>query len=185
MPTINTRGRGEWAKLAGVGTFFGYKVLMVAVSMIPFTIGIYLLVTSLGNGTTLDVDYYQAGLRFQQDGRLNDAIAQYDQAIKLNPMHLQAYNQRASAYLSLGDLGQALQDFNQAISQRSQLVDIVRTMNVPELLEAIAQAYVGQALVYTMQGKDTEAQRSVGKGVDLGYDLALALQAINEIKTRR
>ena len=168
-----------------MGTFFGYKVLMVAVSAIPLTFGIYLLVTSVGSGAAPDDEYYQAGLRFQHDGRLNEAIAQYDQAVKLNSTHLQAYAKRASAYLSLGDLAHALQDFNQVISLKSQLSDALRVTNIPELRQAIAEAYVGRAMVYTMQGRDTEAQQTLGKGVDLGYDLALAQQAINEIKSRR
>ena len=63
--------------------------------------------------------------------------------------------------------------------------DALRATNIPELRRAIAEAYVGRAMIYTMQGKDLEAQRNVDIGVDLGYDLVPAQEAVNEIKSRR
>jgi Flp pilus assembly protein TadD len=41
---------------------------------------------------------YYSGVRFAEQNRLVEAIERFNQAIKLNPQHPSAYNNRAQAY---------------------------------------------------------------------------------------
>ena len=49
-------------------------------------------------------------------GKYDDAIADYDKAIALNPNHAYAYNNRAVAYGIKGDLDRAIADLDKAIA---------------------------------------------------------------------
>ncbi len=48
-------------------------------------------------------------------GKRNEAIADYDQAIRLNPKYAVAYNNRGNARSVQGDKQRAINDFDQAI----------------------------------------------------------------------
>jgi tetratricopeptide (TPR) repeat protein len=47
--------------------------------------------------------------------KIDDAIADYDQAIAINPKDFNAFNSRGQAYVATGDSNQAIADFTQAI----------------------------------------------------------------------
>ena len=49
-------------------------------------------------------------------GDLDQAIADYTQAIALDPKYAVAYNNRGIAYCDKGDLDQAIADYTQAIA---------------------------------------------------------------------
>ena len=55
------------------------------------------------------------GFAKRQQGKLDEAIADYDMAISLNPNHAKAYNNRGVAYRKKGDLDRAIADYNEAI----------------------------------------------------------------------
>jgi tetratricopeptide (TPR) repeat protein len=58
---------------------------------------------------------------------LNGALADYNQAIKLNPKYGAAYRNRGNAKRKKGDLNGASADFNRAIKLGSRSVDAVGT----------------------------------------------------------
>lgn len=68
---------------------------------------------------------------------LNAALADFQQAIKINPNSADAYNGRASCYGDLGKKDLALADYNKAI----------------ELDPELATAYMGRMGIYCEQGK--------------------------------
>ena len=83
-------------------------------------------------------NHYNAGVELQEQGRAEDAIAEYDQAILLDPRY--------------------------------------------------AVAYINRAVVYTILGKDAEAEKNIGRAVQLGIDLAVLRQTneiIEELKRER
>ena len=82
--------------------------------------------------------HYNAGVELQQQGRPKDAIAEYDQAIQINPR--------------------------------------------------FALAYINRAVVFTILGKDAEAEQDIGRAVQLGIDLTTLRQTnetIQELKRQR
>ena len=58
---------------------------------------------------------YNAGFAHHEQGRLQDAIAEYDEAIRLDPRYVTAYFQKGTAYAELGELERATEDFGQGI----------------------------------------------------------------------
>lgn len=61
------------------------------------------------------IAYFNRGLSHQAEGNLDQAIADYTQAIQLEPKVVEYYSARGYAYLDQGDLDLAIADFNRAI----------------------------------------------------------------------
>jgi regulator of sirC expression with transglutaminase-like and TPR domain len=59
--------------------------------------------------------YFIRGDLRMGEGNLREAVADYNQAIIINPYYAMAYNNRATALFQLGDPKSALSDFNDAI----------------------------------------------------------------------
>jgi tetratricopeptide (TPR) repeat protein len=66
-------------------------------------------------GEKLAEIYERRGVAHRAQGDLNQAIKDYDQAIKLNGKFAQAFNNRGVAYDAKGDFDRAIADFDQAI----------------------------------------------------------------------
>jgi tetratricopeptide (TPR) repeat protein len=83
-----------------------------------------------------------AGAELQEQGRVQDAISEYAEAIHLDPLHAPAYINRGIAYAELGETQRAIQDFDAAIS-----------LNPDD-----ARAYTGRGLAFSTLG---QLQRAV------------------------
>jgi tetratricopeptide (TPR) repeat protein len=59
--------------------------------------------------------YYFRGLAYFQKGEYDQAIADYDQALRLKPDQDSAYNNRGHAYLEKGQYDRAIADYDQAL----------------------------------------------------------------------
>jgi tetratricopeptide (TPR) repeat protein len=66
-------------------------------------------------GINLAPVFYNRGHAWRDKGDLDRAIADYDQAIKLDPGHFAAYYNRGHAWRAKGDLDRAITDYSQAI----------------------------------------------------------------------
>ena len=64
-----------------------------------------------------------AGMELREEGKLGEAIAEFDQAIALFPEYTEAYNNRGAAYFYMGDLDRAVLDYNQAIVLDDEYVE--------------------------------------------------------------
>jgi len=68
-------------------------------------------VTDLNN----KIDYNSHGLANNAKGDFDSAIADFSEAIRLDPKYAAAYNNRGLAYIAEGDYDHAIGDFNQAV----------------------------------------------------------------------
>ena len=59
--------------------------------------------------------FYDRGVAYKDKGDYDHAIADYNEAIRLNPKNSIAYNNRGNAYDDKGDLAHAIADYNEAI----------------------------------------------------------------------
>jgi len=63
----------------------------------------------------LDEAYFNRGVEWAAQGKHDSAIADYTNAIKLNPQYREAYNNRGNAYRRKGEPDRAVADYNEAI----------------------------------------------------------------------
>jgi formylglycine-generating enzyme required for sulfatase activity/Flp pilus assembly protein TadD len=69
-------------------------------------------------------EYFTRGLnKSTADEAYEEAIADYDQAIRLNPHYAEAYFRRGVDYANLGDLKRAIEDYDQAIQLNPQYAE--------------------------------------------------------------
>jgi tetratricopeptide (TPR) repeat protein len=73
------------------------------------------VIDSLDVGYVLDAAYLHRGIAYRQKGNSDSAIADFSEAINLNPAYTDAYFHRGAAYRARGDYDSAIADFNQAI----------------------------------------------------------------------
>lgn len=78
-------------------------------------IGILTQVINSSLSRRTPMDYNNRGLMYFYCGQLEEAIANYDRALELNPNLTAAYNNRANCYVNQGDLIEALIDYDQAL----------------------------------------------------------------------
>jgi tetratricopeptide (TPR) repeat protein len=67
------------------------------------------------SGNALAAAYHSRGLGYAKRGDLKAAIADFDEAIRLNPQSALPYNDRGLTYARTGDFDHAIADFNEAI----------------------------------------------------------------------
>ena len=85
----------------------------------------------------LAVAYFNRGDAYSYKGDLDRAIADYDQAINLEPTYALVYSKRGNAYSYKGDLDRAIADYDKAISLDPKLGD----------------AYYGRGKTYDKRGR--------------------------------
>jgi tetratricopeptide (TPR) repeat protein len=110
--------------------------------------------------------HYNAGVKLHEQGRWEEAIAEYNKAIELDPNLAIVYNNRGAAYFETGQYDLAIADFNKAI----------------ELDPNLAMAYANRALAYTILGMDTEAEQDVEIAVQLGIDREFLEGMVEQVK---
>ena len=100
-------------------------------------------------------------------GDLEGALADYNQAIKLDPRFADAWFNRATSWKAKGDLRGSEADFTVAIELKSHLAD----------------AYAQRGLVRLLNGKGSEAEQDFARCLALDKNLKQQLeQLITEAK---
>jgi tetratricopeptide (TPR) repeat protein len=103
--------------------------------------------------------YHNRGVAYQNEGRFNEALSDYNLAIGIDPHYAEAYFHRGQIFQTKGSLDQALSDYNEAI----------------ESFPRFAEAYKDRALVYLTKGKTDQALSDLSKSLEIlpGYAEAL------------
>jgi tetratricopeptide (TPR) repeat protein len=70
--------------------------------------------------------YFKKGFELQKAGKDQEAVAQYSQAVVIDPSHTEAFTCRGLAYNALGQYDKAIADFTRAISLGSHDAYITR-----------------------------------------------------------
>jgi len=145
----------------------------------------------------------QAGNKLQEQGRFEEAVAEFDEAIRINPERAVTYNDRAFAHGEMGQHDKALADFSEAIRLEPQnafyhvnrggthgemgqfdraLEDEIEAIRLDTQL---AMAYNNRAFTYTSLGMDAEAEEDVKRVEELGEDASELRDMIEEMKGQR
>jgi hypothetical protein len=114
-------------------------------------------------------DYVNEGKVLSEEGRLEEAVSKFNEAIRLDPQYARAYYNRGNAYGDLGQYQRAVEDYTEAISLDPQF----------------AKAYYNRAGAYTVLGRDQEAERDIEKAVELGVDADALRKWVEELKAQR
>lgn len=98
---------------------------------------------------------FNEGKTFYENKKYDQAIASYDEAIKLNPKLIKAFNSRGIAYMVKGQFDQAIADFSRAI----------------ELDPNYGKAYNNRAVAFWSKGEVAKAQEDINKAQGLGIPI--------------
>jgi tetratricopeptide (TPR) repeat protein len=96
--------------------------------------------------------YYKRGNAYREQGDYDLAIADYTNAIKLEPRNAVTYHHRGNAYLERGEFDRAIADFTSAI----------------KIDPRYAAAYGGRGKAYRRQGNRDRANSDDHKAIELG-----------------
>src|SRR3954447_21019723 len=66
-------------------------------------------------GNNLSLAHHNRGLAYAKRGGLENAIADFDEAIRLNPQSARPYNDRGFTYARQGNFDRAIADYSEAI----------------------------------------------------------------------
>jgi lipoprotein NlpI len=88
------------------------------------------------------IAFFDRGVSYYAKNDLDNAIADWSEAIKLNPDYVHAYNNRAKAYRAKGDYEHAIADYSEAIKRDPHH----------------AVAYKGRGIAYLLSGQTLKAE---------------------------
>ena len=101
--------------LEAVKTVGEMKAIKYSAIVITICLSLVILSYSLFGGSGKAGTRYNQGVYLQQQGQHEEAIAEYDEAIQLNPQYVDAYTNRGIAHQNLGQYERAIQDYDEAI----------------------------------------------------------------------
>lgn len=154
-------------------------------------------------GLAQALKHYDTATKLYDQGKLEEAIAEYDEVIRLDPSFTLAYNFRGLAYGELGQHQRAIQDFDRAITLDPQyalaygmrgnaysyLGQYQRAIQdfdqVISLDPQATTAYAMRALAHTYLNMDIEAQQDFDMAVRLGSDPSILQAEIEKAKEQR
>ena len=177
---------------------------MVKIAIVVTTCLSFIL---LGCSESGAIDHNNAGYELQEQGRLGEAIAEYEEAIRLNPRDADAYYNRGSANDELGQYQRAIQDYDEALRLNPRAADYYHSRGIAyhelgQYQRAIndygkalgltplgapqdVDSYFNRAISYTFLGKDFWASQDIERAVERGADRTELEANVEDAKKRR
>ncbi|MGE0565518.1 MAG: tetratricopeptide repeat protein [Pseudolabrys sp.] len=115
------------------------------------------IINAKQSSTAVAAAYRARGSWKEKKDQLQDALRDYDTAIRMEPRNVEGYDYRADVHQRLGDHDKALADYNMAT----------------RIDPSYAAAYYSRGLIYEKQGKIEQAKSE--------YNSALAVPTVNRI----
>ncbi len=161
------------------------------------------IIFTLGGCSNATTNHQEVGVQLSNEGLWEEAISEFDEAIRLNPKDSLAYYNRASAYQNLSEYRLAIQDYDQVLglnprdalaydSRADAYLDLGEyQLAIQDYDEALGifpqlgEAYAGRARSYQYLGKDSKAQQDVERAVEFGFDRLLLEAEIEEGRNQR
>ena len=117
-------------------------------------IWLFLLLAACGQNSPTWQEQYDLGVRYLSEGKYEEAIIAFTDAIEIDPKQALAYVGRGDAYVASGETDERL-----ALAQ----ADYEKAV---ELDGTLAEAYLGLADVYSRQGEYEKAREILLKGLE-------------------
>jgi len=111
--------RSTW-EAVNTGPVGEMKAIKYFAIFITICVSLGILSYGLFSGSAEAETRYDQGVFFQQQGQHEEAIAEYDEAIHLDPQYVDAYTNRGIAHQNLGQHERAIQDYDAAIRLNSR-----------------------------------------------------------------
>ena len=139
----------------------------------------------------LALEHFDEGVRLQNSGQAEQAVAEYDEAVELDPRYAEAYYWRGAPHLALGNLEEAVNDHATAIfinprygtatllePYESALTNYDAALNRdPE----DAGAYAARALAYAIFGREDASLEDMRQAELLGFDPGSLRELVREL----
>ena len=174
-------------------------------------LSIMLTLTMCGNETPAE-DHFQLGNDFSLSGDFEDAVAEYEQALEVEPENVDVLSNLGVAYYSLGQLDEAIEQYSRAIEIAPKDADIRSNLaaahvqkyqasgaqeqldsalqeyqKAVELNPSLAQAFFGLGVVYSVLGRNEDAVQAFEEfqKLDTGQDTTATNNAEEYLKLLR
>jgi len=107
--------------------------------------------TDSGQDSLSAEEWLNKGVELYSQGKYDQAIEAYDQAISINPQYAEAWNNKGLALRALGEYDEAIKAYDQAISINPQ----------------IAEAWSNKGVAFYNQGKYNEAIKAYDQAISI------------------
>jgi tetratricopeptide (TPR) repeat protein len=94
-------------------------------------------------------------MAYDKEGQYDQAILDYNKALKINPRYAEAYNNRGVIYRKKGQFDRAISDYNKAL----------------EINPRFAESYYGRGVCYYSQKQYDKSWEDVNKAQGLGLTI--------------
>lgn len=120
-----SRRQGRQRILIALSDFFGVSVLMLRKKILEKFVG-----RELDDSAFRSQNHYELGMKLSGQGRHDQALAEFRQAIKLHSEFPEAHLELGSTYLSLGRLDEAIQAYSEALRIRPDYVEAYNNLGL-------------------------------------------------------